>query len=136
MANVNPPQPVPQPGPQPDFARLTQGLQQTTQGLQQSTQGLQQVTTELGNFANLPPFAQGNALVQQVQQLRQQIQQDMQQFQQQIQQDMQQSQQQIQQDMQQFQQQTNQNFVNVRNDIQTLRTENTTRHQATWVNTI
>ena len=114
MANVNPPQPVPQPGPQPDFARLTQGLQQTTQGLQQSTQGLQQVTTELGNFANLPPFAQGNALVQQVQQLRQQIQQD----------------------MQQFQQQTNQNFVNVRNDIQTLRTENTTRHQATWVNTI
>jgi hypothetical protein len=60
MEHANPPQHVPQLGPQPDFTRLRQGLQQAT--------------TELGNFANLPPFAQGNALMQQMQQLQQQIQ--------------------------------------------------------------
>ena len=66
MANINPPQPGPQLGPQPDFARLTQGLKHTTQGLQQAT-------AELGNFANLPLFAQGNAFMQQMQQMEQQV---------------------------------------------------------------
>jgi thioredoxin reductase len=49
---------VPQLGPQPDFAHLTQGPQQAA--------------TELGNFTNLPPFVQGNALMQQMQQFQQQ----------------------------------------------------------------
>jgi thioredoxin reductase len=98
MANANPPQAVPQLGPQPDFARLRQGLQQAT--------------TEMGNFANLPAFAQGNALMQQMQQLQQQ-------------------QQQMQQQMQQQTQDMNRGFVDVRNDIQTLRNDMNTNHRAT-----
>jgi septal ring factor EnvC (AmiA/AmiB activator) len=100
MANVNPPQPGPQLGPQPNFELLTQGLQHAT--------------AELGKFANLPPFAQGAALIQQMQQMQQQMQQMQQQTQQ----------------MQQMQQQTQQDFVNVRNDIQTLRNDIRTNHRA------
>jgi transposase len=96
---------VAQLGPQPDFARLRQGLQQTT--------------TELGNFANLPPFTQGNALIQQMQQFRQQMQQMQQQFQQ------------FQQSQQRMQQQMNQNFATVRNDIQTLRNDININYRAT-----
>ena len=106
MANVHPPQPMPQ-LPQPNFNLLNQGLQQ--------------VATELGNFANIPPIAQGNALLQQMQQQTQQLQQLQHQMQQ-----IQQSQQQI----QQSQQQTTQDVVNVRNDIQTLRDEIGTSHRA------
>ena len=102
MANVIAPQPGPQLGPQPDFARLTQGLKHTTQGLQQAT-------TELGNFANLPPFAQGNAFMQQMQQIQQQMQQMQQQLQQQIQED----------------------STAIRNDIQTLRNDIRLNHRAT-----
>jgi hypothetical protein len=89
---------VAQLGPQPDFARLRQGLQQTT--------------TELGNFANLPPFTQGNALIQQMQQMQQQFQQ-------------------FQQSQQRMQQQMNQNFATVRNDIQTLRNDININYRAT-----
>jgi hypothetical protein len=98
MANVNPqpgPQPGPQLGPQPDFARLAQGLQQAT--------------TELGNFANLPAFAQGNALIQQMQQMQKQIQQVQQQMQQQLQ----------------------QTSTAIRGDIQALRNDISTNNQAT-----
>ena len=119
MANVNPPQPAPQLGPQPDFARLTQGFQQATTGFQQATTGLQQTATELGNFANLPPFAQGNALIQQILQLQQNVQQQthqQQQFQQQMQQQMQQMQQQI---------------ADVDNNIHAFRNEIRTTRQAT-----
>jgi len=80
-----------QPGPQPDFALLAQGFQQ--------------VATQLGNFANLRPIVQDNAIVQQLQQ---------------IQQEQQQFQQQMQQQIQQFQQQTDLNFANIRNDTQQL----------------
>jgi hypothetical protein len=151
MANVNPPQAVPQLGPQPNFALLTQAIHQAG--------------TELGNFANLPLFAQGNAFMQQTQQQAvqqqqfqqdvRQFQQDMRQFQQQTQGQFQQSQQdmqQLQQDMRQFQQsqqqtqqqsdrferlmqamlhQMNQNFVNTGTDIQTLRNDIIIAHQAT-----
>ena len=95
MANVIAPQPGPQLGPQPDFARLTQGLKHTTQGLQQAT-------TELGNFANLPPFAQGNAFMQQMQQMQQQL-----------------------------QQQIQEDSTAIRNDIQTLRNDIRLNHRAT-----
>jgi hypothetical protein len=119
MANVNPPQPAPQLGPQPDFARLTQGFQQATTGFQQAA-------TELGNFANLPPFAQGNVLIQQMQQLQQDVQQQTQQ-QQQFQQQMQQQMQQFQQSQQQMQQQ----IADVDNNIQAFRNEIRTNRQAT-----
>jgi uncharacterized phage infection (PIP) family protein YhgE len=119
MANVNPPQPAPQLGPQPDFARLTQGFQQATTGLQQTA-------TELGNFANLPPFAQGNALIQQMLQLQQNVQQQTHQ-QQQFQQQMQQQMQQMQQQMQQMQQQ----IADVDNNIHAFRNEIRTTRQAT-----
>ena len=114
MANVNPSQPAPQPGPQPDLARLRQVFQPAA--------------TEFGNFANLPPFAQGNALMQQMQQLQQQMQQLQQQMQQ-LHQEVQRQTQQSQQFQQQMLQQMNQNFTAIRNDIKT-------NHQATSVNTI
>jgi dephospho-CoA kinase len=126
MANVNPPQPVPQLGPQPDFARLTQGFQQAA--------------AELGNFANLPVFAQGNALIQQMQQLQQVVQQQtdqQQQFQRQMQQQTDQQQQfqrQMQQQMQQFQhsqQRMQQQIADVDNNIQAFRNEMRTSRQAT-----
>jgi hypothetical protein len=126
MANVNPPQPEPQLGPQPDFARLTQGFQQATTGFQQTTTGLQQTATELGNFANLPPFAQGNALIQLIQQLQQEVQQQTQQ-QQQFQQQMQQQMQQFQQSQQQMQQQ----IADLGNNIQAFRNEMRTSRRAT-----
>jgi hypothetical protein len=46
MAIINPPQPAPQLGPQPDFARLTQAFQKVITGFQEAS-------AELGNFANL-----------------------------------------------------------------------------------
>jgi DNA anti-recombination protein RmuC len=109
MANVNLPQPVAQLGPQTDFASLRQGLRQ--------------VTTELGNLANLPPFTQGNALMQQMQQFQQQTQQFQQQMQQQFQQ--------LQQSQQQMREQMTQNFTTVRNDIQTLRNDININYRAT-----
>ena len=120
MANVNPPQPAPQLGPQPapqlgpqpDFARLTQGFQQATTGFQQATTGLQQTATELGNFANLPPFAQGNALIQQMLQLQQTVQQQTHQ-------------------QQQFQQQILQQIADVDNNIHAFRNEIRTNRRAT-----
>src|ERR1700733_13969397 len=105
MANVNPPQPVPQLGPQPDFARLTQGFQQ-------GTTGFQQAAAELGNFANLPLFAQGNALIQQMQQLQHDVQQQTRQ-------------------QQQFQQAIQQQIADVNDNIQAFRNEIRTNRQAT-----
>jgi cytochrome c556 len=112
MANVDPPQPVPPLGPQPDFAFISQALHQ--------------VATQFGHIPNLPPFPQGNALMQQMlqmQQQQQQFQQQQQQFQEQVQRQMQQ--------FQQAQQQMQQDITAVRNDIQALRNEVRTSRQAT-----
>lgn len=65
MANADSREPAPQLGPQPDFGRLTQGLGQAATGLEQAT-------TEVANFANLPPFAQSNAILRQMQEIQQQ----------------------------------------------------------------
>lgn len=61
MASTIPPPSGTQLGPQTDFGRLRNGLQD--------------VTTELGNLANLPAFDQGTAIMNMLRQIRHQNQQ-------------------------------------------------------------
>ncbi|KAF2802987.1 uncharacterized protein BDZ99DRAFT_503650 [Mytilinidion resinicola] len=89
MAGVNPPQLG---GPQPNLGLLAHGLQEGA--------------TELANFANLPVFAQGDAIMQLMQQNHRETQRQMQQMQTQ---------------MQQMEQRIVQQIQQLRTDITTLR---------------
>ncbi|KAF2803018.1 uncharacterized protein BDZ99DRAFT_548422 [Mytilinidion resinicola] len=101
MAGVNPPQLG---GPQPNLGLLAHGLQEAA--------------TELANFANLPALAQGDAIMQLMQQNHRETQRQMQQMQTQ---------------MQQMEQRIVQQ---IRDQIQQLRTDITTGHQAIEYNSI
>ncbi|KAF2801025.1 hypothetical protein K505DRAFT_412507 [Melanomma pulvis-pyrius CBS 109.77] len=142
-------QPGPQLGPQPDFRRMAQGLQQ--------------VCTELAKFANLSPIAQSAAILEQMQQNQQQMEQQFQQMRQQMEQQFQQMQQNHQQTQQQFQRvhqqigqvrqdvmqvqqrvlqvdqrvlQVDQRVLQVDQQVQQLRTDFTMGHQAIEYNSI
>lgn len=97
MAAANPPQPVPQLGPQPNFANLGNEFQNITNGLQG-------VSTELGNFANLPVFVQGVAIMNTLQQIQGDIQR-------------------IRRNQQLNQNRTNRDLATIRNDVQQIRTD-------------
>jgi hypothetical protein len=102
MTDVDPAdQPAAQFGPQPDFAIMIQAFQAAT--------------TEIGKLTNLLSIAQGDAIIQQLQQIQQQ---------------MLQGSQQVQQQMQQMQQMVQQDIGDTRGDIQELRNEIQTQHKA------